>query len=307
MFIGEYLNAYADTTYVPPGWDEWYDYLGYNVLSDTYRINENGQIDTYDRSQIHDTDLFADKAATFLQNTAGGAPFFMCLSTNAPHTPALAAKRHQGMFDDVALPNPPSFNEADVLDKPAWISDTPSLTPEEVSKLGQRYRQRLRSLQSVDEMVGKLVGVLSETGELSNTYIVFTSENGLHLSEHRLFAMKWTAYEEAVHVSPLLVRGPGVPRGVSRSQMELNNDLSPPSPLGQGLTLPSSVDGRSLSSLLSTSPPTSWRNALLVEHWLHPTVHLCMSTLTAAPIPPVARSRAAASTTRRPSSSRMGM
>jgi N-acetylglucosamine-6-sulfatase len=176
MFIGKYFNGYDNTTYVPPGWDKWYGYLGNYVQSDTYRINENGQINTYNRSQIHDTDLFADKAATFLENTAGGAPFFMYLSTNAPHTPALAAKRHQSMFSDVPLPDPPSFNEADVSDKPASIGNTPSLTSEEVGKLQQRYRQRLRSLQSVDELVGRLVRVLSETGELSNTYIVFTSD-----------------------------------------------------------------------------------------------------------------------------------
>jgi N-acetylglucosamine-6-sulfatase len=265
MLIGKYFNGY-DNTYVPPGWDEWHGYLGDYVQSGTYRINENGQINTYDRSQIHDTDLFSDKAATFLQNTAGGAPFFMYLSTNAPHTPALAAKRHQGMFSDVSLPNPPSFNEADVSDKPAWMRNTPSLTPEEVGNLGQRYRQRLRSLQSVDEMVGRLVGVLGQTGELSNTYIVFTSDNGLHLGEHRINKKKWTAYEEAIQV-PLLVRGPGVPRGVSRSQMALNNDLAPTFASWAGLTPPSFVDGRLLGPLLSASPPSSWRSALLVEHW----------------------------------------
>ena len=106
MLIGKYFNGYDNTTYVPQGWDEWHGYLGDYVQSDTYRINENGQIKTYYRSQIHDTDLFADKAATFLQSTAGGAPFFMYLSTNAPHTPALAAKRHQGMFSDISLPIP---------------------------------------------------------------------------------------------------------------------------------------------------------------------------------------------------------
>ena len=266
MLIGKYFNGYDNTTYVPQGWDEWHGYLGDYVQSDTYRINENGQIKTYYRSQIHDTDLFADKAATFLQSTAGGAPFFMYLSTNAPHTPALAAKGHQSMFSDVSLPNPPSFNEDDVSDKPAWIGNTPILTPEEVNELRQRYRQRLRSLQSVDEMVGRLVGVLRQTGELSNTYIVFTSDNGLHLGEHRLNKKKWTAYEEAIHV-PLLVRGPGVPRGVSRSQIALNNDLAPTFASLAGLTPPSIVDGRSLSPLLSTSPPSSWRSALLVEHW----------------------------------------
>ena len=265
ILIGKYLNGYDDTTYVPPGWDRWHGYLGYYEASpDTYQINENGRIATYDRSQIHDTDLFADKAAGFMRNTAGGAPFFMYLSTNAPHTPAYVPQRHQGMFSDTSLPKPPSFNEADVSDKPAWVREKPRLTPGHVDYLRELYRKRLRSLQSVDEMVGRLVNVLRDTGELSNTYIVFTSDNGYHLGEHRLEA-KATAYEEAIQ-APLLVRGPGVPRGMSRSQIALNNDLAPTFAALAGVTPPTFVDGRSLSPLLSASPPASWRSALLVEH-----------------------------------------
>jgi N-acetylglucosamine-6-sulfatase len=265
MFVGKYLNGYDNTAYVPPGWDEWHGYLGDYVPFDTYRMNENGQINTYDRSQIHDTDLFSDKAATFLRSTAGGAPFLMYLSTNAPHTPAFAPPRHQGMFSDVPLPSPSSLNEGDVSDKPAWVRNTPRLTSEDMSYLRQLHRQRLRSLQSVDEMVGRLVRILGETGELSNTYVVFTSDNGLHFGEHRINAKKWTAYEEAIHV-PLLVRGPGIPAGVKRSQMALNNDLAPTFASWAGVTPPSFVDGRSLRPVLSSSP-SSGRNAFLVEHW----------------------------------------
>jgi N-acetylglucosamine-6-sulfatase len=265
ILIGKYLNGYDDTTYVPAGWDRWHAYLGYYEASpDTYRINENGHINSYDRSRIHDTDLFADKAASFLRNTAGGAPFFMYLSTNAPHTPAYVPQRHHGMFSDTPLPRPPSFDEADVSDKPAWVREKPRLTQGRVDYLRGLYRKRLRSLQSVDEMVGRLVSVLRDTGELSNTYIVFTSDNGYHLGEHRLEA-KATPYEEAIGV-PLLVRGPRVPQGVSRSKMVLNNDFAPTFADLAGVTPPSIVDGRSLRPLLSTSSPASWRSAFLVEH-----------------------------------------
>src|ERR671913_715003 len=114
-------------------------------------------------------------------------------------------------------------------------------------------------------MVGRLVGVLRETGEFSNTYIVFTSDNGLHLGEHRINKKKWTAYEEAIRV-PLLVRGPGVPPGVSRSQVALHNDLAPTFASWASVTPPSFVDGRSLSPLLSSSSPATWRSAFLIEH-----------------------------------------
>jgi N-acetylglucosamine-6-sulfatase len=272
ILIGKYLNRYgldrdgnyAPTTYVPPGWDRWYGWQGAYPSAATYDINENGRLVTYNRSEVHDTDLHAQTAESFIRQTAGGTPFFMHLSPNAPHHPSYSAPRHAGMFSGTPLPKPSSFNEADVSDKPAWVRNKSRLSSTEISNLTEFYRKRLRALQSVDEMVGRLVNTLSETGELSNTYIVFTSDNGIYLGEHRL-TEKAAAYNAAPRV-PLLIRGPGVPRGVTRSQMALNNDLAPTFARWAGVTPPAFVDGRSLSPLLSASPPTSWRTAFLVEH-----------------------------------------
>ena len=274
VFIGKYLNPYgldrdnnyAPTTYVPPGWDRWYAWEGtYRGTHTKYDINENGQIVTYYRPKTHDTDLYAQTAERFIRQTVGGAPFFMHLSTNAPHDPAYYPPRHADLFSDTSLPKPPSFNEKDVSDKPAWVRNKPLLSSTEVQKLTELYRDRLRSLQSVDEMVGRLVDTLRDTGELSNTYIVFTSDNGIYLGEHRL-THKGAAYNASPRI-PLLVRGPSVPQGVIRSQMVLNNDLAPTFADLGGVQVPSFVDGRSLKPLLATSSPApSWRRAFLVEH-----------------------------------------
>lgn len=273
ILIGKYLNRYslyrygsdAPTTYVPPGWDQWYGWEGvYRDATTKYIINENGQVGAYYRSDIHETDLYARTAERFIRQTAGGAPFFMYLSPNSPHDPAYYAQRHAGMYPDAQLPRPPSFDEDDVSGKPEWVRNEPRLASTEVNKLTTLYRNRLRALQTVDEMVGRLVHALRDTGELSNTYLVFASDNGVHLGEHRLQG-KGTAYEEAVHV-PLLVRGPGVPKGATRSQMVLNNDLAPTFADLNGVQVPSFVDGRSLKPLLSANPPVSWRSAFLIEH-----------------------------------------
>jgi N-acetylglucosamine-6-sulfatase len=281
ILIGKYLNyysfnrsgSYAPTTYVPPGWDHWYGWEGpYTDSGTKYDINENGQVVTYDRSDIHETDLYSRIAERFIRQTAGRTPyfdlsrtpFFMYLSTNAPHEPAFYAPRHAGMFSDEQLPRPPSFNEGDVSDKPAWVRNKPLLTSTQISDMTNFYRNRLRALQSVDEMVGRLVGALRNTGELYNTYLVFTSDNGIHLGEHRIQG-KVTAYDEAVHV-PLLVRGPSVPQGATRSQMVLNNDLAPTFADLNSAKVPAFVDGRSLKPLLSVNPPASWRSAFLIEH-----------------------------------------
>jgi N-acetylglucosamine-6-sulfatase len=279
ILIGKYLNRYgldrngnyAPTTYVPPGWDRWYAWEGAYPSATTYDINENGQIVRYNRSEIHDTDLHAQTAEDFIRQTAGGAPFYMHLSPNAPHHPSYYASRHANMFSNTALPKPSSFNEADVSDKPQWVRNKPRLSSTQISDMTQFYRKRLRALQSLDEMVKQLVDTLSTekdplTGKplIDNTYIVFTSDNGIYLGEHRL-TDKAAAYNAAPRV-PLLIRGPGVPRGVARSEMALNNDLAPTFASWAGVAPPGFVDGRSLKPLLLASPPATWRTAFLVEH-----------------------------------------
>jgi N-acetylglucosamine-6-sulfatase len=273
ILIGKYLNRYgldrdgnrAPTTHRPPGWDRWHAWQGlYGGTDTSFRLNENGRIVTHQRSQIHDTDLHARTAENFIRNTAGNRPFFMYLSPNAPHDPAYFAPRHANLFSNTRLPRPSSFNEADVSDKPQWVRNKSRLSSAEISNMTQFYRKRLRALQSLDEMVERLVNALRATGRLSNTYIVLTSDNGIYLGEHRLTA-KGAAYNASPRV-PLLIRGPGVPRGVTRSQLALNNDLAPTFASWAGVRPPGFVDGRSLEPLLSASPPASWRTAFLVEH-----------------------------------------
>jgi N-acetylglucosamine-6-sulfatase len=273
ILIGKYLNRYgldrngnrAPSTHLPPGWDRWYAWQGiYGGTDTSYKINENGQIVTYQRSEIHDTDLHARTAENLIRNTAGNRPFFMYLAPNAPHDPAYFAPRHANLFTTTPLPKPQSFNEADVSDKPEWVQNKPRLSSTQISNLTQFYRKRLRALQSLDEMVERLVNALRAAGELSNTYIVLTSDNGIYLGEHRLQA-KGAAYNASPRV-PLVIRGPEVPRGVTRSQMALNNDLAPTFAFWAGVRPPGFVEGRSLAPLLTSSPPATWRTAFLIEH-----------------------------------------
>jgi arylsulfatase A-like enzyme len=270
IFVGKYMNGY-EGTYVPPGWDEWYALSGNYLSTD---LNENGKINHYDPEQAYLTDVLADRANDYIGRPGGGSPsffvphrpFFMWLGTTAPHAPADPAPRHEDALADVSLPRPPSFDEGDVSDKPSWISDNPSLNPEQEARAQELYRKRLQSMLAVDDMIGRLVDALEESGELDNTYLVFTSDNGFHLGTHRLTAGKWTAYEEDIRV-PLIVRGPGVPEGRTLDHLVLNNDLAPTFADLAGAETPAFVDGRSLVPLLTDDPPPTedWRQAFLVE------------------------------------------
>src|SRR5215212_1921814 len=261
VLIGKYMNDY-DETRVPPGWDEWYAIAGDYRST---RLNENGEIEHYDPERHHLDDVLAGKDAGYISRTAD-APFFMWLGTQAPHAPATPAPRHEDAFTSARLPRPPSFDEADTSDKPAWIRDNPPLNPDQIDFAESLYRKRLQSMLAVDEMIGKLVDTLKHSGELDNTYIFFTSDNGYHMGQHRLTAGKWTAYEEDIRV-PLIVRGPGVPEGQHLEHLVLNNDFAPTIAELGGAEAPSFVDGRSLVPLLGEDPPPEdqWRQAFLVE------------------------------------------
>ena len=155
-------------------------------------------------------------------------------------------------------------NEEDISDKPDAIRNLPLMTDKQIGDLENEFRKRLRSLQSVDEMVEKIVQSLQEADQLENTYIFFTSDNGYHMGQHRLMQDKNTAYEEDIRV-PFIIRGPGVPAAKVVDDLAGNIDLASTFVDITGAATPAFVDGRSLLLWLGDSPPAKWRAAFLLE------------------------------------------
>lgn len=276
--VGKYLVGYPiGTTHVPPGWDDWRStYQGFSSYFN-YTLNENGTVVQYGAEESdYITDVLAEKALAFIDSTEVNdeQPFFLVLSVNAPHSgtgpngPPQPAPRHVGAFAHLSAPRPPSFNEADVTDKPAAIQERPLLNAAQIAAIDAEYRNRLESMLAVDEAIERIVFRLAELGELENTYIVFTSDNGYHLGQHRLQNGKAQIYEEDIRV-PLIVRGPGIPAGTTQDHYVLNIDFAPTfAELGRA-TPTDFVDGRSLVPLLGGTPVPAheWRDDFLVELW----------------------------------------
>ena len=256
-YIGKYMNGYNDL-YKPPGWDEWFVLQGDESKN---QVNDDGRSITLTG---HSTDAFANEATDFIRRSSANAAPFFTVGTKAPHRPPEVADRHLSSFVDTPLPRPPNFDEPDVSDKARWLQSYPPLTQAQIDYAQTLYRERLRSMLSVEDLLEQTIATLQETGELGNTYIFFTSDNGFHLGEHRLPRGKRTLYEEDISV-PLMVRGPGVPAGITRQQLVINNDFAPTIANLAGVTPPGFVDGSSFVPLLSASPPSSWRMAFLEE------------------------------------------
>jgi arylsulfatase A-like enzyme len=272
--FGKYLNGYPNgesLTHVPPGWDEWASPVkGSPYAAYRYTLNENGKLVVHgSKAEDYMTDVLSAKAVDFVRRSNPNQPFFLYLATYAPHRPSTPAKRHAGLFPGLQAPRTPSFNEPDVRDKPARIRALKRLDASRVAAIDALYRKQMQSLQAVDEAVAALVQALRDAGRLDDTFIVFTSDNGFHMGQHRLEPGKYTPYETDVHV-PLLVRGPGVPRGLTVEALTLSVDFAPTFAELAGAKLPVQPDGRSLVPLLEGKPPASWRQAVLLEQFAVP-------------------------------------
>ena len=271
VFMGKYLNGYGnqgtDPTHVPPGWSEWYGAIGSKPYSEyNYQLNENGTAVSYgNQPQDYLVDVLAGKAQKVIEQGASSSdPFFLYLASFVPHQPATPAPRHAQLFLDSKLPQPASFNEANVSDKPKQIGARALLNARQIMQLGMLYRKRLQSLQAMDDLVERVINTLKATGQLENTYIVYTSDNGFHLGEHRQMQGKNMPYEEDIRV-PMMVRGPGIASGKVIDQIALNNDFAPTFAEIAGIGTPAFVDGRSLLNLWHGTVPTTWRSSFMVE------------------------------------------
>ncbi|WP_419992386.1 sulfatase [Streptomyces boninensis] len=271
-FMGKYLNGYqpadkngTDKPYVPKGWDEW-DVAGAGYRNFNYDLNENGKVVHYGKEpKDYLTDVLSGKAKEFIDASADeDKPFMLELSTFTPHGPSVPAPRDKDKFRGLKLPRTGAYDKA-TADAPEWLRKMTPLTDDEKQRMDKAYAKRARSLLAVDAMIGSLQDQLKKKGLADDTYIVFGSDNGFHMGEHRLRQGKQTAYDHDIRV-PLIVTGPGVPAGKEVSEIAENVDLSPTFQELAGEKPASTVDGSSLVGLMHGEKPDDWRQAALIEH-----------------------------------------
>jgi arylsulfatase A-like enzyme len=283
--IGKYLNGYEGhrddvPPLVPPGYNEWHgSTVTYQFYG--YELNEGGTLVRYGTTPgDYSTDAYTGKAVDFIRRQAPQRqPFFLWLTYLAPHSggpnpnpqpprncgeTARPAPRHANALDGEPLPQPPSFDEPDVSDKPPGIADNPRLSPADLADEVRYYRCRAESLLAIDEGVEQVVAALRRSGELDDTLVVYTSDNGFMHGEHRQKTGKLVLYEESIRV-PLLIRGPGFRGGRRVADLVGNADLAPTILEATGARAGLRLDGRPLQPL-AAAPGRERGRELLVEN-----------------------------------------
>ncbi|KAI3393250.1 hypothetical protein diail_4539 [Diaporthe ilicicola] len=295
-YTGKLFNAHTIFNYDSPYPAAWTstDFLldpgTYSYLHPIYQANQEPPVHHHNE---HTSDLITSKAQGLLQEAIGSdKPFFLAVAPVAPHsdvnpsrdsssfpvmTEPIPAERHASLFKDVKIPRTDNFNP-DSPSGASWVRKLERHNTSAVEYLDHYYRQRLRALQAVDELVEKLIAQLDEAGVLDDTYVIFSSDNGFHLGQHRLPPGKECGYEEDIRV-PLIVRGPGVPEGHVEDAVTTHIDLAPTilkitgseaRPDFDGASIPLGIDGEVVNDSadeLQTLPQTKRHEHVGVEYW----------------------------------------
>ena len=262
---GKYLNDYVRLSpAVPPGWSEFHAFVRRDdSLYYDYTLNDNGVTRTYGSAEAdYSTTVITDKAGSFIASTPPSQPLFLYFTPFGPHEPAKPHPSDVGTFASLPPHRPPSYNEADVSDKPAWVRLLAPLDSAQMAASDAFHASQVETLQSVDRAVVALIDALVASGRWGNTILVFTSDNGLMWGEHRIRDTKFCPYDECVRI-PLLVRAPGVAPRVD-DHLVSQVDLAPTIAEWAGAFPATRVNGMSLVPLLADAQ-TPWRGEVLLE------------------------------------------
>ena len=246
--LGKYLNNYAETNdghptrYVPAGWDDWraanrglYNYG--NTL-----LNHNGEIDRQLVGRYQSTGYGEIGTEMIADAKQSGRPWFLSINFTAPHDgtgPTSCPRRPdqvqsgpwtpcwiRGKFRSIPLPaRGHKAIERDLSDKRLYDNSTP-LKDRALRRAAADHQRRLEALFLAGRAIGRLVRKLRSSGELANTYVILTSDNGYMLGENGIEWGKVKGYNPSVRI-PLIVRGPHVRRGVTNQTPFATVDMAP--------------------------------------------------------------------------------
>ncbi len=279
-FIGKWHMSHSSDP--REGFDYWLSFSGQGQYINP-TLNENG---LEFKAEGYMTDLLTEYALNWLAQPRD-KPFCLLLWHKATHAPFTPAPRHQDLYAGQIMPEPATYSDP-MADEPDWlrrsvvygeistdvndhINDPTPETLEPPLPWTTDWEMRLnyhRTIVAVDDSVGRILDFLTASDQLNSTAVVYSSDNGYLLGEHRRWD-KRIIFEESIRI-PLLMRYPRLAQaGSTVDKMVLSNDLAPTflEMAGVSAQNPDPAQGRSVLPLLKGEAP-EWRTAFLYEYFM---------------------------------------
>ncbi len=246
------------------------------------------------------TDIISDMTVNYLKNDIDkDKPFFLMCHHKAPHDFWEFAQRHETMFDGVDIPLTNSLFEDKSHRSDASRDYGSSVSPrnkirslyEDFSKENyptgklecddsasfeekgiaayQKYlKDYLRTVAGIDDSVKAILDTLESIGELDNTVVVYTSDQGMFLGEHDYQDKRW-CYEESLKI-PFLISYPKlIEKGGVNKNMMANIDVAPTLLDFCGIEIPEAMQGISMKEALTTKGGKQLRESVYFRYWMH--------------------------------------
>lgn len=199
----------------------------------------------------HSAEVYADACIQFLEEQADSTQaFFAYVAFQTPHDPRQSPAEYRAMYEDAEMPLPLSFQP-----KHSFDNGMLKVRDEELGgfpRTPRKVRGEIASYYAMvtytDAQIGRILEALNKSGKMENTIIVLASDNGLAVGKHGLMG-KQNVYDHALHV-PLILSGPGIPKGETREQLCYIYDIYPTLCERAGFTTPETVQFSSLNHLL---------------------------------------------------------
>lgn len=283
----------------PNGFDYYCVFPGQgNYFNPVLRDKRKGKWPNNERrfagyDSAHSSDVVTDLSINWLKDRNTGKPFFLMHHYKAPHDNFENAERYDWLYQDIDIPEPESLwkrpNHGSVATEGMGTSVSKrnkrrnmghhmfvdsQLPDDEYTRVAyQRYLKKyLRTVKGLDDNLGRLLKHLEASGEIDNTIIIYTSDQGLMLGEHDYIDKRWM-YEESLRI-PFIVRFPNYINPGSHSDLIVNNTDFAPTILDMaGIPVPETMQGRSMLPILKGETPKDWRKSTYYRYWMHMTHH----------------------------------
>jgi arylsulfatase A-like enzyme len=272
-FLGK---SHVDGALTDRYWDYYFGFSGQaDYFNPTITEGIRGNFSEPRQYQDYVDDLLTQKAVEWLKQPRE-KPFCLFLWFYAPHSPFFRPLRMVNDFNGVPIPKPRSFDEylSGYPGKPRGVADALNkvgaqfFKADQVRSLEELVKDHYCGIQSNDEDVGKIFHVLEEKGATNDTAIVWSSDHGFFLGEHRFYD-KRLMYEPSIRI-PFMLRYPKRIRpGTKKNEMVLNIDLTPTLLDLAGVPIPASFEGRSVMPLIEKKD-VAWRTDWLYEYYEYP-------------------------------------